>query len=58
MKTYPIQFQLLQRIVNYLEQQPWGQVNHLLQEIGEVARAVDDLPQSKENGKDVQPMVQ
>ena len=53
-KTYPIPQQLLQVIVNYLQRQPWGEVNNMLQEIGGIARAVDEAPpqQAKENGKD------
>jgi hypothetical protein len=53
-KAYPIPAQLLQAIVNYLQLQPWKDVNGLLQEISGIARVVDEMPQPKENGKDAE----
>jgi len=58
MKAYPIPPELLQRIVNYLQQRPWAEVNGMLQQIMGIAQAVDAMSQAQ-NGKDEdQPAVQ
>ena len=52
MKTYPIPGPLMQDIVNYLELQPWRQVNNLLAAIRDVAVATDAPQLPKVNGGD------
>jgi hypothetical protein len=51
MKTYPIPGPLLQVVVNYLQRQPWGEVDEILKAIGEIARSVD-FPVPKTNGSE------
>jgi hypothetical protein len=41
-KTYPFPAQLAVAIVNYLQQQPWGEVNELMYRIQCVCRPIDE----------------
>jgi hypothetical protein len=53
MKTYPIPIALFQDIVNYLQRQPWQDVNPLLVEISKFVASIDAPPQiPKVNGGD------
>jgi hypothetical protein len=54
MKTYPIPAPLLQVIVNFLQKQPWIEVNDILGGVNAVVLQTDQpqAPLSKPNGGD------
>jgi hypothetical protein len=52
MKTYSIPADLLQKIVDHFQQQPWIVANNILAGINSVVTAVDIPPLPKTNGGD------
>jgi hypothetical protein len=52
MKTYPIPAPLLQEIANYLQRQPWLEVNNFLAAIQKIVIEIDQPHLAKVNGKE------